>query len=69
MGQDIRQKVALNERFLNGIIRLIKNYWEKGREAEREDMEELAWYVLAYYAGGPRIEDLFLIYLSSMTDL
>jgi hypothetical protein len=67
MGEETRRNVALTEEGVHGLMTFLEEDWDKGNEMEREEIEELACFVLASYAGGLRGEEVPLIYLGGMT--
>ena len=49
-------------------MKLMKEDWEVREEKERKQVEEVACFVLASYAGGLRGEEVPLIYLRGMLE-
>ena len=68
MGEERRQNTPLTPESPKALIKLLEEDWEMGKEDEREQLEEVACFVLASYVGGLRGEEAPLIYLGGMLE-
>ena len=58
MGEEMRQNTPLTPESLSALMKLMKEDWEVRGDEERKQVEEVACFVMASYAGGLRGEEV-----------